>query len=48
TQQQTGSGLGLTIARSLIELHGGALTVESLPGRGSTFRITLPTYTEED
>ncbi|HLG72987.1 MAG TPA: ATP-binding protein [Chloroflexota bacterium] len=48
TQQQTGSGLGLTIARSLIELHGGTLTVESEPGRGSTFRIALPTYTEED
>lgn len=48
TQQQTGSGLGLTIAKSLVELHGGTLGVESELGRGSTFRISMPTYEEED
>ncbi len=37
-----GSGLGLPIARGLIELHGGRLSVESEPGHGSTFRIHLP------
>jgi signal transduction histidine kinase len=37
-----GSGLGLAIARGLAELHGGQLVVESTPGRGCTFRITLP------
>ncbi|HEY8692096.1 MAG TPA: ATP-binding protein, partial [Chloroflexota bacterium] len=47
-QQQTGSGLGLTIARSLVELHGGTLTVSSELGRGSTFSVALPTYEEED
>ncbi len=38
----TGSGLGLPIARALVELHGGRLTVESEPGRGSIFRVCLP------
>jgi signal transduction histidine kinase len=37
-----GSGLGLAIARGLIELHGGRLSVQSAPGKGSTFRISLP------
>lgn len=37
-----GSGLGLTIAKQIIEAHGGALSVESEPGQGSSFRFTLP------
>lgn len=37
-----GSGMGLFIARSLTEAHGGTITVDSTPGQGSTFRITLP------
>ena len=37
-----GVGLGLTIARRIVEGHGGRLTVQSEPGRGSTFTFTVP------
>lgn len=42
TEEAGGTGLGLVITRSLVELHGGKMHVESQSGRGSTFRFTLP------
>jgi signal transduction histidine kinase len=37
-----GAGLGLAIARQLVTAHGGKITVESSPGQGTTFSVTLP------
>jgi signal transduction histidine kinase len=37
-----GTGLGLSITYGIIQKHGGTITVESSPGAGATFRITLP------
>jgi signal transduction histidine kinase len=39
---ETGSGLGLVIAKGFVELHGGSISVHSQVGYGSTFSITLP------
>ncbi|MFY0528223.1 ATP-binding protein [Archangium gephyra] len=40
-----GSGLGLSVCRRIITAHGGELSVESEPGRGTTFRVFLPVHT---
>jgi two-component system sensor histidine kinase BaeS len=42
SEDSRGSGLGLAIAKSLVAAHGGEITAESVPGRGTTIRFTLP------
>ena len=46
TREVGGTGLGLWISRSLVEMHGGAISVESEKEKGSTFSFTLPVNTK--
>jgi signal transduction histidine kinase len=43
TTKRGGTGLGMAIIRSAVERHGGRLSIESAPGRGTTVSMTIPT-----
>jgi len=45
-EKVTGTGLGLTLAREVVRLHGGEITVDSELDKGSTFTMTLPVTAE--
>lgn len=48
SREQGGTGLGLAIVKNVMEAHGGEVRVESAPGAGTTFFLTLPAKRESD
>jgi two-component system, sensor histidine kinase and response regulator len=47
SMRETGTGLGLPIVQLVLSLYGGTIAIDSTPGKGSTFRFTLPQFIQE-
>ena len=45
---QGGMGLGLSMVRQIVQLHGGAISVDSTPGKGTVFTVTLPEHPRKE